>query len=167
MGSQSWVKTEGLPDSVMPQEALPPVPQTLLSTREPVEPADNPRPPRSWRHKFKVALRGLKLGIRGHSSFSVHFFFAALVIAAAIVFRCTLYEWCLLLGCIGLVLTAELFNSALETLFRGLDEGTKSRVWPCLDIGAGAVLLAAITASIIGTILFVSKLAGWLSFPTM
>src|SRR5207249_11700618 len=43
------------------------------------------RPPRSWRSKFRDALRGVKLGIRGHSSFFVHFFFAALVIAAAIV----------------------------------------------------------------------------------
>src|SRR5436305_10294167 len=88
--------------------------------------ATRPRtPPRSWRAKFGDAFRGLKLGIRGHSSFSVHFFFAALVIAAAIVFRCEPLEWCLLIGCIGLVITAELFNSAVETLFRGLDPETK------------------------------------------
>jgi len=51
-------------------------------------------------------------------------------VTAAIVLRCDPLEWCLLLGCIGMVLTAELFNSALETLFRGLDEATKTRVWP-------------------------------------
>jgi diacylglycerol kinase len=113
---------------------------------------------RPWRHKFGDAFRGLKLGIRGHSSFSVHFFFAALVVAAAIVLRCNLEQWCLLLGCIGLVLTAELFNSAIETLFRGLDEAAKSRVWPCLDIAAGAVLLASITAAIIGAAIFLRQL---------
>ena len=90
-----------------------------------------------------------------------------LVLAAAIVFRCTLIEWCLLLGCIGLVLTAELFNSALETLFRGLDETTKARSWPSLDIGAGAVLMAAITASVVGTVIFVSKLAAWVDFASI
>ena len=78
----------------------------------------------------------------------MHFFFAALVVAAAIAFRCDLLEWCLLLGCIGLVITAELFNSALETLFRGLDQPTRDRTWQCLDIAAGAVLLASITASV-------------------
>lgn len=121
-----------------------------------------PRLRRSWRQKFGVAFRGIKLGVRGHSSFFVHFFFAALVLAAARVLDCDLLRWCILLGCIGMVLTAELFNSAIETLFQGLDEETRSRTWPALDIAAGAVLLASITASVIGLIVFVSQLWSWL-----
>jgi diacylglycerol kinase len=117
-----------------------------------------PKRPRPWSHKFGDAFRGLKLGVRGHSSFSVHFFFAALVLVAAVVMRCDLEQWCLLLGCIGMVLTAELFNSAVETLFRGLDEATKERVWPCLDIAASAVLLASVTAALIGTAVFLRQL---------
>ena len=117
---------------------------------------------RPWRAKFGVAFRGLKLGIRGHSSFFVHFFFTALVLAAAIVFDCNAKEWCLLLGCIGFVLTAELFNSAVETLFRGLDEQTKQRVWPSLDIAAGAVLMASLVAMVIGLIIFLPKLGRFL-----
>jgi diacylglycerol kinase len=113
---------------------------------------------RPWRGKFKAALRGVKLGIRGHSSFFVHFFFAALVLAAAVVLRCDLVEWCLLLLCIGGVLTVELFNSAVETLFRGLDEPTRARAWPALDIAAGAVLLASTIAAVIGTVVFVNRL---------
>jgi diacylglycerol kinase len=125
---------------------------------------DRRRPPRPWRAKFRDALRGLKLGIRGHSSFSVHFFFAALVVAAAVVLRCTLEQWGLLLLCIGTVLTAELFNSAVETLFRGLDEPTKQRSWPALDIAAGAVLLASAVAAVVGAAVFASRLMhllGW------
>jgi diacylglycerol kinase len=114
---------------------------------------------RSWVEKFRVALRGLKLGIRGHSSFAVHFFFTALVLAAAWVLHCTLPEWCLLLGCTGMVLTAELFNSAIETLFRCLDEPLRNRAWPCLDIAAGAVLLASFTAVVIGSLILLPKLA--------
>ncbi len=120
---------------------------------------DSPRPRRSWRKKFQVAFRGIKLGVRGHSSFFVHFFFAALVVAGAFALRCEWWQWCVLLGCVGGVLTTELFNSALETLFRGLDEQTKERVWPALDIAAGAVLLASLTASVIGTIIFAVRLA--------
>lgn len=126
-------------------------------------PAEEPvRPRRSWFDKFATAFHGLKLGVRGQSSFFVHFFFAALALAAAVVLECELVQWCILLGCIGLVLTAELFNSALETLFRGLDESTKQRCWPALDIAAGAVLLASITASVIGVIVFVSRLIEYL-----
>src|SRR5258707_8035916 len=113
------------------------MPPRSFATESP-ETSGRSRPRRPWRAKFLDAFRGLKLGIRGHSSFFVHFFFTALVVAAAIVLRCDVLEWCLLLGCIGMVLTAELFNSAVETLFRGLDETTKSRAWPCLDISAGA-----------------------------
>jgi diacylglycerol kinase len=125
------------------------------------EPAVPPRRRRPWRAKFRDALRGLKLGIRGHSSFFVHFFAAALVVAAGFVLGCNALEWCVLLGCIGLVLTAELFNSAVETLFRGLDEPTKERVWPALDIAAGAVLVASLTAAAVGLAIFLPKLAKW------
>jgi diacylglycerol kinase (ATP) len=64
-----------------------------------------------------------------------------------------------------MVLTAELFNSAIETLFAGLDEATKARAWPALDVAAGAVLLASITASVIGCIVFAARLVEWLRVP--
>jgi diacylglycerol kinase len=110
--------------------------------------------PRRWRDKFREAFRGVKRGIRGHSSFCVHFFFAALALAAALVFRCDWQDWCLIIGCIGLVFTAELFNSAIETLFHGLDAETKDRIHGCLDIAAGAVLVAGLTAAVVGTLVF-------------
>ncbi len=133
---------------------LPPtLSETPLLLERPVKKAR-----RSWRAKFRDALRGLKLGIRGHSSFFVHFFCAAMVLAAGIVLHCGPVEWCLLVGCIGMVLTAELFNSAIETIFHGLDSESKPRVRPCLDVAAGAVLLASIAAAIIGSIVFLSRL---------
>jgi diacylglycerol kinase len=115
-------------------------------------------PRRPWRDRVRPAFRGIKLGVRGHSRFFVHFFFSALVLAAAVVLRCDLVQWCLLLGCIGMVLVTELFNSALEALFRGLDEEVQARVWPCLHIGVGAVLLAGLTASLVGGLIFLSRL---------
>ncbi|MCS7047373.1 MAG: diacylglycerol kinase [Gemmataceae bacterium] len=126
------------------------------------DPAERQRR-RPWRNKFRAALRGLKLGIRGHSSFFVHFFVTALVVVAAASLRCSPEQWCLLLLCIGGVLTAELFNSALETLFRGLDESVRQRAWPCLDVAAGAVLLASAIAAVVGATVFVQRLLQMLS----
>ena len=131
---------------------------TTTARREGVGGAGAGRPRRSWRKKFAEAFRGIKLGVRGHSSFFVHFFFAALVLVVATALGCGPLQWCVLIGCIGLVLTAELFNSAIETLFRGLDEHTKQQTWPALDVAAGAVLLASLTASVIGLIVFVTRL---------
>jgi diacylglycerol kinase len=128
---------------------------------EPWDPTGEPparKKPRRWKDKFKEAFRGVKKGVRGHSSFAVHFFFAALALAAAVALECDHREWCIVLGCIGMVMTAELFNSAIETLFRGLEQEARDRVYPCLDIAAGAVLVAGLTAAAIGTIIFGRKL---------
>ncbi|MFO0804774.1 MAG: diacylglycerol kinase [Gemmataceae bacterium] len=115
------------------------------------------KPARRWRDKFREALRGIKLGVRGHSSFSVHFFFAALVLATAFALEFDWYEWCLVIGCVGAVIASELFNSAIETLFHGLDAESKARIQGCLDIAAGAVLAVSITAASIGLIVFGRK----------
>jgi diacylglycerol kinase len=112
---------------------------------------------RPWRDKFREAFRGTKRGIRGHSSFYVHFFCAALVVAMAGVLECGWIEWCILLGCIGFVFVAELFNSAIETLFHGLDDESKRRIHGCLDIAAGAVLVASLTAALVGGIVFTRR----------
>ena len=114
--------------------------------------------PRRWRDKFREAFRGVKKGVRGHSSFSVHFFFAVVAVAAGVALECNHREWCLVIGCIGLVLTAELFSSSIETLYRGLEPEARDRADGCLDTAAGAVLIAALTAAAIGTIIFGRKL---------
>jgi diacylglycerol kinase len=121
---------------------------------------DRPRPLRHWRDKFREAFRGVWLGIRGHTSFRAHFACAALALAAGAVLRCAVWEWCAIIGCIGLVLTAELFNSALETLFHGLDDAAKARITGCLDIAAGAVLMACLTAVAVGGLIVANHLLG-------
>lgn len=125
-----------------------------------MQPEAERRPRPSWRAKFAVAFRGMWLGLKGESSFFVHVFMTALVLAAAAVLRCEAWQWCVLLGCIGLVLTAELFNSAVETLFRGLDAEAKERCWPALDVSSGAVLMASLFAAVVGTVVFVTRLMG-------
>ena len=119
--------------------------------------APPPKKPRRWRDKFGESFRGVKRGVRGQSSFFVHFFFAAFALTAALVLECNHVQWCLIVGCIGLVMTAELFNSAIETLFHALDRETKDRMVGCLDIASGAVLVTSITAAVVGAIVFGQK----------
>lgn len=123
-------------------------------------PDEPTRPParRGWAEKFGDAWRGLKLGVRGQASFAVHFFFATLAILTGLLLECDRVDWCLVALCIGLVLTAELFNSALEALFHGLDGETKARLVGVLDIAAGAVLVASVTAATVGVVVFAHRL---------
>src|SRR5437773_889247 len=87
-------------------------PRTMPMDTAPDDPPRTRR--RKWKAKFGYAFRGVKRGVRGHSSFCVHFFAAALVVAGAAVFHCDWIEWCALLGAIGFVFVAELLNSAVE-----------------------------------------------------
>jgi diacylglycerol kinase len=115
--------------------------------------------PRPWRSKFGDALRGILVGIRGQSSFRVHALAAVAVIALAALLRMRLVEWGLLVLCITIVCTAELFNSALEYLARAIDANVNPHLRDALDIASGAVLVAALGASLVGSSLFLARLA--------
>jgi diacylglycerol kinase len=119
---------------------------------------ERPRRRRSWARKFRDAFRGVAVGVRGQSSFRVHFLFAVLVIAAAALVRASSIEWVVLLLCIALVLTAEMFNSALESLAKAITDKHDPRLADALDTGSAAVLVAAIGATLVGGIVFLHRL---------
>ncbi len=116
------------------------------------------QPRRGWLAKFANAVRGVVAGIRGQNSFAVHIPVAASVLIAAGCFRLSVERWCILLLCIGFVLTAELFNSCIETLSRAVDSQHNPAIGRALDIASGAVLVASCTAAIAGMIVFTTAL---------
>jgi diacylglycerol kinase len=113
---------------------------------------------RSWITKFRCAFRGAELGIRGQSSFFVHLFAAAAVIVAGLMLQVSRIEWCLLVICIAGVLTAEMFNSALESIARAITHEEDPHLGGALDIGSAAVLMAAIGAAAVGVLVFLHRL---------
>ena len=122
------------------------------------------RPDRSWGAKFSDAFRGLRQGVRGESSFFVHFFIAFAVILAGIFLHVSLMEWCVLIICIIVVLVSEMFNTALESMARAITDEPNPHVGGALDIGSAAVLLSSIGAAVVGTIVLfnaLAKLLGW------
>ena len=68
--------------------------------------------------------------------------------------------------CISTVLVAEMFNSALEWMVPAIDKEENEHLAGALDVGSAAVLLAAMGASMVGTLIFVYRLGvmlGWWS----
>jgi diacylglycerol kinase len=112
------------------------------------------KPPFTWRRKFGYAFRGIAVGVRGERSFIVHFTAAIAVVLAAGLLGCTLVEWCVLSLAIGGVLTAELFNRAIERLANAITYEENAHVRDALDIAAGAVLVASATSAVIGLAVF-------------
>ncbi len=121
------------------------------------------RPKRSWPKKFYDAFHGAWHGIEGQSSFVAHFLMAGAVILAGIMLHIALVEWCIVGLCITVVLGAEMFNSALERLSRAITDQHDPRVGTALNIGSAAVLVSALGAAAIGTIIFLHRLLALLS----
>jgi diacylglycerol kinase len=122
----------------------------------------------SWTSKFLCAFRGLRVGSQGQSSFFVHLPVACFVLAAAAQLRVTTIEWCVLVLCITIVLSAELLNAALETVARAITQEFHPQIRDALDMAAAAVLVAAIGSVVVGALILGFRLAiylGWWWIP--
>ncbi|TWT73592.1 Undecaprenol kinase [Posidoniimonas polymericola] len=118
-------------------------------------------PPKRWSEKYRCALRGLAVAVRGEDSFWVHLPAAVVVIGLAAWLRVSAVEWLLLVLSIGVVWTAELFNTALEHLAKAVTREPNDHVGNALDVAAAAVLVAAGAAKVVGTVIFATRLFGW------
>ncbi|MEM9412432.1 MAG: diacylglycerol kinase [Planctomycetota bacterium] len=105
-----------------------------------------------WKGKFRNALRGVWKGAWGQSSFYVHLPVALIVIASLFYLELGICRASLLLVCIGNVIGAELFNSAIERLAKSIDEDFNPTVGDALDIASGAVLVLALISAIVGVV---------------
>jgi len=106
----------------------------------------------------------MRVGIWGQSSFYVHGVVGLLVLLLAMILGVSPLEWCVLVLCIGLVISAELFNSAFESLAKAVTRDFDDHVRDALDIASAAVLAIAIAASIVGLTIFGFRLGlnfGW------
>ena len=119
--------------------------------------------PRSWSQKFADAFRGLSRAVRSQSSFGVHLGMATAVVATGAFVQVSTVEWCLLVCAIGLVLMAEIFNTAIESLARGPGSRRHPRLRDALDMASGGVLVAAVTAAAIGLFVLGPRLVVWMS----
>ncbi len=107
---------------------------------------------------FRYAFRGIGIVIKTQHNFWIHLSIAILVIVAGFIFHINTTEWILVVFAIGLVLAAETFNSAIEELTDLASPGFHSTAGKVKDLAAGAVLIAAITAALVGLLIFVPKI---------
>lgn len=71
-------------------------------------------------------------------------------------------EWCICLTLFGLVIALELVNTAIESVVDLVTTERKPLAKTAKDTAAGAVLVAAIMAAIVGLIIFVPRIASLL-----
>ena len=106
-------------------------------------------------HSFAVAFAGIGRAIGSELHMKVHVCMAVLALAACALLRVTAVGWCLVILCIGAVLAAELFNTALEALCDKVSADYDPLIKTAKDAAAGAVLVLAIVSVAVGLIVFV------------
>jgi diacylglycerol kinase (ATP) len=103
---------------------------------------------------FKYAGRGLWLTIKSQHNAWIHALATIVVLGAGLVFRLSRVEWCIIvLTCAG-VWAAEALNTALEFLADATSREIHPIIGQAKDVAAGAVLIAAIAAVIVGALIF-------------
>lgn len=113
---------------------------------------------------FGYAFAGLWILIRTQRNARIHFALTALVLLLGVVSGLSRAEWMALVLTIALVLAAEAFNTAIESLVDLVSPALHPLARQSKDIGAGAVLLTAIAAVVVGVLIFLPRLLrllGW------
>jgi diacylglycerol kinase (ATP) len=104
---------------------------------------------------FGYAWKGIQSCVGKEQNLSFHLIAAIAVIIAGIVLGITRTEWIMVVMCIGTVIAAELFNTAIEKLVDLVSPERHPVAGRVKDIAAGAVLICAVAAAIIGLIIFI------------
>ena len=103
---------------------------------------------------FRFAIDGLKHIILNEHNFRIHLFAALVVIALGFYLEVTITDWLWLIAAIGFVLVTEIINSAIENLVDLVSPEKQKTAGLIKDMAAAAVLIASITAAIIGVLTF-------------
>lgn len=130
-----------------------------MSARPPVECSGIGRIARS----FVFAFRGIGFLLHTQTNARIHLAATVVVVGAGFGFEITRAEWLAVVAAIGLVWTAEGLNTAIEALVDLASPEQHPLAGRVKDVAAGAVLLAAIAAAVIGGLIFGPRLLALVS----
>ena len=105
-------------------------------------------------NSFKYAIEGIISSFKTERNMKIHVLAMIVVIALGLFFKLNKVEWCFIISAIASVISAELFNTAIETVVDMVSPEKNPKAKLVKDIAAGAVLGVAIGAAIIGFIIF-------------
>ncbi|MGN1192991.1 MAG: diacylglycerol kinase family protein [Dorea sp.] len=107
---------------------------------------------------FGYAFSGIYAVMKKERNMKIHCVAMILVIIAGFLFHISVTEWCICLILFGLVMSLEMVNTAVESVVDLVTEERKPLAGLAKDAAAGAVLIAAIMAAMIGCIIFLPKI---------
>jgi len=109
-------------------------------------------------NSFSYAVDGILRFLRTEHNAWIHLAVTIGVIALIVAYGVSGFEAVLLMFSIGFVWTAEIFNTCIEKMMDFISTERHPQIQLIKDMSAGAVLVAAITAAVIGSIIFIPKI---------
>ena len=109
-------------------------------------------------NSFKYAIEGLVSSFKTERNMKIHIMAMIIVIALGIFMKLNKIEWCIITIAIVMVISAELFNTAIENVVDMVSPQKHPQAKLVKDIAAAAVLVLAIGAAVIGIIIFGPKI---------
>ena len=109
---------------------------------------------------FKHALNGFRILFCEESNSWIHLLITFCVLVAGFVFTISATEWIIVIFCVGLVFALELINTSIENMADFISQEYHNSIKKTKDLAAGAVLVSAISAAIIGLIIFIPRIIG-------
>ena len=106
----------------------------------------------------KYALKGALILLRTEASIQVQFTIAILLTIAGYYFNISSIEWIFQVMSIGLILSIEGLNTAIEEIADFIHPEFHHKIGLIKDIAAGAVFIAAVSATIVGLIIYIPKI---------
>lgn len=103
---------------------------------------------------FSYAFNGLAAMMRNQHNFYIHITLAIFALALAYLLNISKTEFLFIVVAIGMVLSAEVFNTAIEKLTDLAQPNHDPKAGMIKDIAAAAVLITAICALAIGLIIY-------------
>ena len=107
---------------------------------------------------FGFAFNGLKILLREEHNARIHVVASVCAVFAGFLFDISACEWLAVVFAVGFVIALEIVNSAIENMADFVSPDRHDMIKKIKDLAAAGVLVSAITAIIIGLIVFLPKL---------
>lgn len=109
-------------------------------------------------NSFKYAGEGIITSFKSERNMKIHILIMVAVIIFGILLKISKIEWLICVILFSIVVSGELFNTAIETIVDMVSPQKNEKAKIAKDVSAGAVLIEAIGAAIVGGVIFVPKI---------
>lgn len=111
-----------------------------------------------WFNSAWYACKGTVLFFRTEANGKLELVIALATLALSIWLRLSVWEYCLVILCLGLIIMAEMFNTAIERLADFITREHHTEIGAVKDIAAAGVMMSCIASGVVALLIFGPKI---------